>query len=332
VAETHAVSRADLDAYDPHGGRGAGANRYWLCFNCADEHPRNKRRTLSVNVDTGAWHCFRCDAHGLLEENKTPAEDTRLPRRVRRRRSDIRTPAHARVAPTPSPAEQAEAARTREGAARLWRDSLPIDAPDAAPGAAYLAGRGIPLRVALDAGVRYHPRYPDRVDETTHRHGAVVFRVQDAAGKGVAVESRYLEPRPDSAKSKSRGAKGSGVFVAWPGALDVDAVTVCEGPLTALSVAACGFPAVALCGQRAPAWLARRLALRAVVIAFDEGEAKTETKAAELVRELVTVGARPYRLRLPAGVDVNDRLQAVGVDTLRAELDAALCNALMPNA
>jgi hypothetical protein len=232
------------------------------------------------------------------------------------------------VAPTPSPAEQAEAARNREGAARLWRDSLPIDAPGAAPGAEYLAGRGIPLRAAVDAGVRYHPRYPDRVEETTHYHGALVFRVQDAAGAGVAVESRYLEPRPDSAKSKSRGAKGSGVFVAWPGALDVDAVTVCEGPLTALSVAACGFPAVALCGQKAPAWLPRRLALRPVVIAFDEGERDTEKNAAELVRRLALAGARPYRLRLPAGVDVNDRLCAVGVDTLRAELNVALCKAL----
>ena len=184
--------------------------------------------------------------------------------------------------------------------------------------------------MAVAAGVRHHTACPDGVDAVTHYHGAVVFRVQDGAGAGVAIDSRYLEPRAGSSRGKSRGPKGGGVFVASPGALDVDGVTVCEGPLTALSVAACGFACVALCGQTAPPWLARRLALRDVVIALDEGETKTEAAAADLVRALVTVGARPYRLRLPAGVDVNDRLRAVGVDALRAELAEAICSALAP--
>jgi len=323
--EDDALSLDELERY----GRvwGEGRERRALCPFCGDEHGRDRAHAcLAVNADTGAWTCHRCGRSGLLAEHWTKRDDP-LPRRGRRPRP--RTPAPV---PPGAPTAKADDARRREGAARLWLASLPIDAPEAAAGAAYLAGRGIPLRAAVDAAARYHPRYPDRVGETTHYHGAVVFRVQGEDGAGVAVESRYTAPRADSSKSKSRGAKSRGVFVAWPGALDVDGAIVCEGPLTALSVAACGFPAVALCGQTAPPWLARRLALRAVVIAFDEGETKTEEKAAAFVRELVAAGARPYRLRLPAGVDVNDRLCAVGLDALRAELDAAVCGALVPGA
>jgi hypothetical protein len=283
---------------------------------------------LSLKVDSGAWHCFHCGAHGLLAEHKTKREDAADPLRPKRRPPRRSAPV---APPVPSPAELAEDKRRREDAARLWRVSVPVDAPEAAPGAAYLAGRGIPLDVAAGADVRYHARYPDWVDGTTHYHAALVFRVQDEAGAGVAIESRYLEPRADSSKGKSRGAKGRGVFVATPGALDVPGVTLCEGPLTALSMAACGFACVALCRQDAPPWLARRLALRDVVIAFDEGETYTEPKAAKLAAALAAVGARPYRLRLPAGEDVNDYLQRVGRETARATLSDVICRALVPS-
>jgi hypothetical protein len=172
-------------------------------------------------------------------------------------------------------------------------------------------------------------RYPPR-PRHGERTGAALraFGRHDAAGAGVAIESRYLEPRLDSAKGKSRGAKGRGVFVVTPGALDAPAVTVCEGPLTALSVAACGVACVALCGQKAPAWFARRVALRDVVIAFDEGERDTEKNAAALVRQLAAGGARPYRLRLGVGVDVNDYLQTHGLAATRRAIEVTLGAAL----
>ena len=43
------------------------------------------------------------------------------------------------------------------------------------------------------------------------------------------------------------------------------------------------------------------------------------------------MGATPYRLAPPDGAgEWNDRLQAVGLAAMRAELDAAICGALVP--
>ncbi|HEY5182277.1 MAG TPA: hypothetical protein VIJ07_21310 [Dermatophilaceae bacterium] len=48
-------------------------------------------------------------------------------------------------------------------------------------------------------------------------------------------------------------------------------------------------------------------------------------------RALAAMGATPYRLAPPDGAgDWNDRLQAVGLAAMRAELDAAICGALAP--
>ena len=70
-------------------------------------------------------------------------------------------------------------------------------------------------------------------------------------------------------------------------------------------------------------------ALRAAFVAMDEGEQGCEDKAAAIVARLAACGCRPYRLRLPVGQDANDRLQAVGRDALRAELDAAISGPLL---
>jgi phage/plasmid primase-like uncharacterized protein len=155
--------------------------------------------------------------------------------------------------------------------------------------------------------------------------------MQDAAGRLVASEGRFMTPPADVAKTHSAGAKSSGVFVALPGALGADGVTLCEGPITALSIAACGFPAVALCGHVVRPWLVRRLALRSVLLSLDWYEDKAEENAATACRALAALGAKPYRLAPPDGAgDWNDRLQAVGLPKMRAELDAAICGALAP--
>lgn len=305
---------------------GTGNERRALCPYC--DHPKRDREhaTLAFNVSTGAWHCHRCNRSGLLAEHWTKREDEPLRLRHRSRRRSAPP-----VTRKTSAAELADKARRRAEAAALWRASVPLDSDDGAPGLAYLQGRGIPPSVAIAADIRYHSRYPDRVGDVTHYHGAVVFKVQGEDGAGVAIETRFLEPHPDSTKSKSRGPKGDGVFVALPGALDADGLSLCEGALTALSMAACGYPAVSLSGQNAPPWLLRRLALRRVIVALDEGETKTEEADAAICTALARVGAKVYRLRLhlAAGNDVNDLLQAAGLAATRARLDAVICAALL---
>jgi hypothetical protein len=153
---------------------------------------------------------------------------------------------------------------------------------------------------------------------------AVVFPMQDASGRLVAAEGRYVDGRTDP-KDQSAGAKSCGVFVATPGALDMDGAVVCEGPITALSVAACGLPTIALCGHVLRPWLAWRLALRTVFVTLDWDEQDAERYGDAACRALANVGARPYRLALPAGSgDWNDHLRAVGLAAMRAELRATV--------
>jgi len=325
MSEADPLTLAELEAY----GRvwGSGRERRALCPFCGDEHGRDRAHAcLAFNADTGAWTCHRCGLSGLLAEHWTKREDAAdplRPKRGRRRGTPVAAQnARAREAPpAPTPAELAEAAAKRERLRRLWAPCVPVEAPEAEPGATYLLSRGLPLDVAAGARVRYACDWYGRP--------AVVFPMQDAAGRLVAAEGRYTDGGTDP-KGRSAGPKSSGVIVATPGALDVAGLTICEGPITALSMAACGFPAVALGGQRAPLWLPRRLALRDVLIAFDEGEQRTEEKAADLAADLAAVGARPYRLRLPAGEDVNDYLQRVGRETARATLTDVICRALVP--
>lgn len=309
-----ALSLADLETQGHVFG--TGSERRARCPLCGDEpHASDPNKLLRVNVDKGTWQCSSCGAAGKLREHWTPPDgaDPLRPKRAARPRPAPRS------APPAAPPETAADRERRAVLRRLWTAAAPIDAPEAEPGAAYLEGRALPVHVAARARVRFAADWYGRP--------AVVAPVQDERGRMLAAEGRYTDGGT-TPKGRTCGPKSGGVFVATPGALDVSGVTLCEGPLTALSVAACGFAAVALCGQTAPPWLARRLALHDVVIALDEGETKTEAAAAALVRALAAYGARPYRLRLPARVDVNDRLRAVGLDTLRAELDAAICGAL----
>jgi hypothetical protein len=321
MSETDPLSLADLE----RSGRvwGTGRERRALCPFCGDEHGRDHAHAcLAVNVDTGAWTCHRCERRGLLAEHRTPrVDDDPLRPKGRPRRRPARRSATPPVPREPTPAELADAAGKRATLRRLWAAALAIDAPAGAPGAAYLASRAIPLDVAAAARVRYAADWYGRP--------SVVFPLQDGR-RLVAAEGRYTDGGTDP-KGRSAGPKSSGVFAAAPGALAADGVTLCEGPITALAVAACGFPAVALCGHVVRPWLTRRLAMRAVFVSLDWYEEGAEEAAATACRALAALGARPYRLAPPAGAgDWADYLQAVGVAAMRAALDAALCGALVP--
>ncbi len=259
---------------------------------------------------------MRCGRHGFLEDRKQGHDDDPLrPGRKTQPRP---------VGSEPSPAEIAELASKRAAKRRLWSEAVAIDDPAAAAGAAYLwERRGLPLLPAVSAGVRFHADFTWR-SEAPYRwaaeraRGAVVFLVTDAAGNAVDLEARYI----DAAAPKSRSTGKGGVFVATPDALEADHLVVCEGPLTALSVAACGQPAIALCGRVLRPWLAIHLAGRTVFVSLDWHEAGADEAGGAAFGALHAVGARPYRLALPAGSgDWNDHLRAVGLADMRAELE-----------
>jgi hypothetical protein len=278
---------------------------------------------MAVNMKTGAYRCMSCGFAGLFREHWQAPEDgagERQPRRQTRRSAPRALPP---LPPPPTEDELADAAEARERLRRMWAPTVPIAAPEAAPGAAYLAGRAIPLEAAAAARARYAADWYGRP--------AVVFPVQGADGRMLAAEGRYTDGGRNP-KGRTCGPKSRGVFEASPGALAAEGLTLCEGPLTALAVAACGYPSAAICGHAgAPEWLMRRLAARggAVFLGFDYDEGGAAELAEGLARELAAFGVRPYRLAPPEGAgDWADYLKAVGLERMRAELTDTVCSAL----
>ena len=256
-----------------------------------------------MNVDTGAWTCFRCGAHGLLAEHKTPS-DAGSSRRSRR---------HAERPTSAASHDLAEQATKRATLRRLWATTVSIDERAAVRGADYLfCQRGIPLLFAVEARVRFASDWYGRP--------AVVFPMVNESGRLVAAEGRYIAAGP---KCRSAGTKALGIFITSPQALEGTVACICEGPITALSLATCGLSAIALCGQNAAPWLASRLALKTVYVALDWYEAHAAIRGKAIFRDLQAVRADCYHLDAPAGAgDWNDVLVTNGRQALRNALAA----------
>jgi len=179
-------------------------------------------------------------------------------------------------------------------------------------GADYLTGRGIPEQVAEAAGARYHQSFYGRP--------AVVFPIRDRSGGLVAMNGRYIDGRNDP-KARAAGRKSLGVF-ATSGAFDAEYIAICEAPIDALTLAACGIPSIALCGTSGPAWLPSACAFRRVALAFD-ADAAGDAAADGQKPVLKSLGARVERWRPVGAKDWNQLLVEQGVEAVRSSLKHA---------
>ena len=61
---------ADIESFDPD-PRSSGAYTKFMCNQpaCAGKLDDAGHKSLSVNMESGVWHCFRCSAHGVLEDD-----------------------------------------------------------------------------------------------------------------------------------------------------------------------------------------------------------------------------------------------------------------------
>ncbi len=316
----NALGLADLEAFDAQ-PRGRGRERVFRCPVCQSDE-----RALHLNTETGAWNCKRasCGAKGKIKDfwEDRPA----LGRRELTRQRQLQA---FKIAPAAPDVQSVEV----NGAD--WRRHLRGLQPLAGtPGAAYLRGCGVPLDLAHRCGVRFAPSWYGRA--------AVMFPIRDRAGQLVAAQGRYMDGQGDP-KARTGGPKSGGVFAAssqlgQPGAPRIygpfdeaaPAIIITEAPIDALSLAACGFPALALCGTSGPAWLNRACGLKRVLLAFDADDNHAgDGAAAALLATLTPYTARCERLRPEGGKDWNERLQAVGAPALadwlavRGLLDAA---------
>ncbi|MCX7098937.1 MAG: toprim domain-containing protein [Methylococcales bacterium] len=152
-------------------------------------------------------------------------------------------------------------------------------------GQAYVERRGIPLAVADTAGVRFDANFGGRP--------AVVCAMRDPMGSMASLHGRYLETRRGQNKMLTIGP-GGGVFGVL-GGWQAEPLILVEGLFDALSLATCGWPAVATVGRWAP-WLAEASVNRTLWLAFDTGR----TGEAEVLKyRQRLLGADPHRLPPP---------------------------------
>lgn len=295
------LSLADLERHD-QAAPNKRPNRRFLCPlpACKDTPQDADHRSFSVNVDNGAWNCKRCDAKGLLTDFFTdrPILPARQRQAAEREKAFSLSPRAPKAAP---------AVTTWSNVFAASKLTAPVRGT---AGQRYLDSRGIPVDVAEAAGVRYALSWLDAGP-------SVVFPVTGENGDIVAAQGRAIS----GSKHRADGPKGQGVFLT-AGALDADPVAVVEAPIDALSLAAYAMPSIALCGKSAPSWLAKRLAFKRVILAFDADDGGDQAAAA-LGPRLTSFGCTVERL-IPVGAkDINAWLM-LDPEGLRAQLEAIL--------
>lgn len=315
------LSLAEINAYDPHEGRRR------LCPLCGDSKPRDSaHRSLSFDDQTGLWKCFRCGEAGRLREYWEQKDDFAPPRqRARARlRETFALPVKTSQSVENAVLSLPVAVSPQSGALGalkalndvsggwpgLWEET---GALDSTPGADYLQQRGVPLLVAQAAEVRF--------SRSWFKQAAVVFPIKNRQGEIVAAQGRGVH----GAAKLTLGPKRNGVFFApalkshsaapddvfHPLQAAIPAIILTEAPIDALSLAACGFPALALCGTSGPDWLHIACGLRRVLLAFDADEAGDEA-AVTIQGQLQSFGAKCSRLMPPQGKDWNESLMMFG--------------------
>ena len=278
-----------LQHYDPAPNT-RGAQARYLCPFCGDSKPRDDRhRSLSVDPKRGVYHCHRCGTSGKIQDARTPTH----PRR--RVRSQWRPP------PEPEPTESLQRAHQWEYM-RLR----------GTPGEDYLRRRGIALRVAERAGVRFCAQFGGGE--------AVVFPFRDRQGRLLAVQGRYLADGQQ--KVKTYGAVSRAVFASDKEAWRAPVLAVCEAPIDALSLQMCGVPAFAVGGTGLRRFLLPVLGIgRTVLLAFD-ADGAGDSAAKEWQGALEPFACQVKRLRPPVGKDWNECLQTQGQQWVQAHLGA----------
>lgn len=286
--ENLTLTDAELQACRPIAGEDGTALRAFCPF-----HGSDKQRSLRVNIETGHFKCFACDAWGYLDSarhsrraasfgNSTLGK--RKYQQVGSRSTNSKPTVRPAIAPKPEPEARPELAELME----RYRAALP-----GSPGEAYLLERRIPLDVAQAAGVGYSPpgqwahrNAAGRPVRDWHR-GRLVFPHTNPAGDVVNLYGRAVGDAPKSERHDHlAGAKG--YFHAQALRDGSGPVTVCEGAFDALALMAAGAPrVVAIFGVTGWRWEWAKGA-RELIFALDADET-----GAEHLREL----AREARLR-----------------------------------
>ena len=294
------LSLADLESFDPTAKPGRRERRF-LCPFCHGDRKRDEaHRSLSANVATGAYRCHRCDAKGVLKEFWKPLETPPKTKRTRMRHMPGFATQEPRSAPVPPP--------------RVFNPSTDTPGYDFDE----IFGRCIPI-AGTEAEAYLKNRSvigsPDTVSLSLWARPCVGFILRGADGQVSGLSVRSIKGEVKKRSYKRNDADSMGAF-STPGAFDAPLIVITEAPIDALTLHACGLPAIATNGTACPRWLVKSFLGREIAIAYDSDEAgnKAATAAHEKLR---SYGAIPYRLCPPDPYkDWNEAAQALGISNL----------------
>lgn len=310
------LSLAELESFDPN-AKGRGRERRFCCPLCNGDRTKNQdHRSLALNVDSGAWRCHRCEASGLLLDNRQDHRSMTVKKRSPWDGVKVKTP-------EPEPNSPPK---------KLFQWAIDGLAPIiGTAGAEYLERRGIPAGAAAASKVKFSPRFLGAFADFLAGKGespgfqiepAVVFPLYSADGSRLmGVQARSIMSSQKLTINAKEGA-GRGIF-ATPGAWD-GTPTITEAPIDALSLAVAGTPAIATNGTAAPPTLIESIFCRPVVLAQDADEPDArgvragDVAAIKLAELLAPRGGLCSRLRPPEGFkDWNAALVSMGAENLR---------------
>jgi hypothetical protein len=229
-------------------------------------HGSDHQRSLEVNLETGRYHCYTCDAWGYLADGQNrnrsashgrPKRHWGSPRTTGGQKigpqngNDITKKAEMVVPQGPSPRPKAAPAKLApflQAAQAHLADKASVT---------YLQARHIPLDLARSFGLGYFPpgEWPERY--ICRRVGRVGFPLYFSSGELVGIASRAVDPdypdqkAPKEIRFDTWGSRGIFNLDALKG----PALYLCESPFDALVMIAAGFPtAGALVGTKGLRW------------------------------------------------------------------------------
>jgi DNA primase len=311
-----AVSLSQLEAHDPHPLRQGSRVRYLCPLSpaCREKPRDNAHRSLSVETVTGVFYCHRCGEKGKLREFWEERKDKKsFPKKT-----------HLRpVAALVSRAILKEIKPPKKAGLKILRERMAAFAEvfSGSPAEEYLSGRKISPDVSRAAGCGYAGSWEhwEKKGEEWTLSGAdrrAAFPICDGEGKLVAVHTRAIDEEHLHSSKITRGNKSLGVFRSSRDAFASPVIAICEGPVDALALQACGIPAVAMIGTTAPEWLAGELAGKAVLLATDADKAGDD--AAMKLRFMLRPHTKNiFRLRPLAAKDWAEELELAGIENLR---------------
>jgi len=308
------ISLAELEQYDLHHTKEMEEHRF-LCPLSADcqSHRGASHRSLSVNIIDGVFFCHRCGASGVLAEFCSTDR-----KRISKAKNQVLI----------SPPNNEKAILDLERWNRSMKALMLIEDT---PGEEYLRKRGLLLPWLRLGKVRFCPCWGSQPahDDKPERHGrsAVIFAIQDMYGKLVGAQGRLIDgnegPRMLTFNKPGRKA-GEGVFMT-PWAWSQPFIMITGAPIDALSLAQCGVPAIATCGEKhCPDWVLKRCQGKRVLIGFDDdkgGEDGVRLLLSRLERVRATIEwLVPKSSSVGQKYDWNDQLKACGILEMSREL------------